>query len=563
MMLGIVLLLASNAAICVAAVWLRGRFPTGRLSTDAVAFLLLRFALISIVVLGTGAAGVLTPVGVGLSSLVLGAIPLALGYRPRLPRRPMPDVWPPLLALGALLALLLGLQVWFFVPFHADVIAYHLPKVAEWVHAGRITREVGLDFRAVFPAGFELIEVWWTVFLHHDVLIEMAGVEFLILAFTGAWALARGMGLTSRSSALAALLYATTPGLLLQATSCFNDAPLAALEVALAALLVGRAPYGLALLAVGLGLGVKPTFGLALPGMALLAWFWSRDAAPTGSRHSRWAYGAGGIGLLIGATWYVRNAVLFGSPLYPSGPDGIVNPQGQVLVPARPSLARLGVNLQSLADVRLYDPGPYAQELTHSSGWGTAAVALGLVALLLAAREESGFRRLGAAFALPLAFVLALAMPDPNYMRFALLFPALLCVAIGWLAERRPVLRWIALAAMLLQIVATSVPEELPTGGLGDLAGTSWRERRSCGLELPPGAIGVYSNAGHLAYSLYGPDLSHRVVYLRAETGPDLRASLKAEHLTWICAPAHHPVIREAIREGWLRRDVGPFLSVQ
>src|SRR5207244_3087828 len=132
------------------------------------------------------------------------------------------------------------LQVWFFAPMVGDALTYHLPKVAEWVGSGRMTRELGPDPRAAFPAGFELVEAWCCVFLHHDALIEMAGVEFLALAFAATYALGRRLGLEERPSVLAAFLYALTPGLHFQATGCMNDGPVAALIVGGGALLFLR-----------------------------------------------------------------------------------------------------------------------------------------------------------------------------------------------------------------------------------------------------------------------------------------------------------------------------------
>src|SRR5439155_312253 len=91
-----------------------------------------------------------------------------------------------------------------------------------------------LLLRLLLISGFELIETWWVVFLHHDVLIELAGVEFLLLSGAGAYALAREMGWSGKCASRAALLFIMTPGLHLQATSCLNDGPVAALITAMA-----------------------------------------------------------------------------------------------------------------------------------------------------------------------------------------------------------------------------------------------------------------------------------------------------------------------------------------
>src|SRR6185436_10571518 len=127
----------------------------------------------------------------GAAGVAALAVLLARGAHKGLlpPARPE---WPRWVAVvAALLALRLLIQVWFFAPHVGDTISYHLPKVAEWVRAGALVREAGSDPRASFPAGFELIETWWVLFLHHDLLIEMAGLEFLLLGAAGAYAVAR------------------------------------------------------------------------------------------------------------------------------------------------------------------------------------------------------------------------------------------------------------------------------------------------------------------------------------------------------------------------------------
>src|SRR5262249_31754028 len=196
---------------------------------------------------GIGVMGAVALLGLGLARAFRGL---------RAPRLP-PLGWA-LGTLTAMVAVRLAAQVWLFAPYSGDVLSYHLPKVAEWVRAGHFTREMGVDSHATFPAGFELVETWWVVFLHHDVLIEMAGVEFLSLALAAVVALATEIGLSAPAAGFAGLVYVLTPGFHVQVTSCLNDAPAAALVLATAALIVGRAPLGLIALVAGLGIGVKP-----------------------------------------------------------------------------------------------------------------------------------------------------------------------------------------------------------------------------------------------------------------------------------------------------------------
>src|SRR5207248_3166058 len=127
------------------------------------------------------------------------------------------------------------------------------------------THEWGLDLRSSFAAGLELIETWWVVFLHHDVLIGMAGLEFLILGAVSMADIAKRLGTTNRFACLAGYLYALTPGLCLQSISCLNDGPVAAVWTATACLILRKAPLALIAVPVALGGGIKAPYFYALP----------------------------------------------------------------------------------------------------------------------------------------------------------------------------------------------------------------------------------------------------------------------------------------------------------
>ncbi|HVR87359.1 MAG TPA: hypothetical protein VMU54_23745, partial [Planctomycetota bacterium] len=268
---------AANAAALLGAHELLRKLRTGAPGVDAILFLLLRLTLLTATTLlalvtGLFTAGVLGTVG----ALALAAL-VAAGAHRRLPRVRLPDMSPVVLGVALLVLGRLLLQVWVFAPVVRDVLSYHLPKVGEWIVHGRMTANVGPDARSNFPAGFELLEAWWCVFLHQDALIEMAGVEFLALAAVAAYSLARWVDLGERSASFAALLTTLTPGLHLQATSCLNDGAAAAMMLSAAALVVHRVPPGLVLLASGLAMGLKPTFAYFAPGLLLLEWMLRKE----------------------------------------------------------------------------------------------------------------------------------------------------------------------------------------------------------------------------------------------------------------------------------------------
>lgn len=550
----------ANAAALLGAEALLQKVRNGSSAANAVLFLLIHLALVSGTVLVFGTLGLMKATVLGLVGTLALAIMLSLGIRPdwRSLKPPLPAL-PLTIFIGAV-ALRLAMQVWYFVPYVPDTLFYHLPKVAEWTRAGAITREVGLDWRANFPAGFELLEIWWVVFLHHEVLIELAGVEFLGLAFAAVYSLSRSAGLGERPSYLAATLALMTPGLHFQATSCLNDGAVAALILAAFALLAGRVHPGPALSAVFLGLGVKPTFGFALPGILLL-WFLCRREPQDRPASPRIARGLALGTAMVGAYWYARNLFLHGNPLHPFSLHEPL-PYRDYVLRTTPSLDSLASNILILINRRLYDPEAISAQLRGIAGWGIGGFAIGLPALLIAVRENPRFKRLAAAFGCSLVSVLAFSTTDAWYLRFTLFFPALLAVAAALWAERD---RWLRIpigAALAMLFLDTIVPYEFPMGGVAELARSPWRNRSMSSFSWdPPGNDPVLCVEGAgFFYRIYRPDYSRRVLYARPRNPEEVLSLMDRENIRYIRG-ASTPILTELVREGHLKRSIGQYFE--
>jgi hypothetical protein len=571
--LGALGMLAANAAVVLGAREILLRASTGRPHLDAILFFVLRFALISGVVLLAGVTRTLTSIPLGAA----GALALAALLACRLHRGStgirLPDMGRPLLVLSGVILLRLVAQVWFFAPHNYDAISYHLTKVAEWVRAGGFTREMGIDTHAPFPAGFELIETWWVVFLHHDVLIEMAGVEYLLLSAVACYALARELDLPERWASFAAVAYALTPGLYLSATSCLNDVPVAALVLSAAALVQARSPWPHALLVAGLGLGTKPTFGYALPGVLLLAWLVRKKPAlppPPGS----FRLAAAALAGVVGVFWYARNLLWFGSPIYPVGTRGLVASTGLLKIQFGPSPSSGLKNVLDLLQVRVYDSqiahGPL---LNNISGWGAVSFSCGLAATVIAFRNDPGLRRVALSMTLSLLCVLFLVNHDDWFMRFVLFFPAILSISAAKLArEVRPILA-IAGVGLAFNFLATWVPQDLPLNSLLVLMKQDWRHRSAMALfggEPPSSPVAFLivepvHNRGE-SYLLYGPDFARSVVYLRGSSAEDVRQELSRSGARILYRSREtresELLVHQCLKAGFLKPLEGRFYAV-
>ncbi len=559
MILGLFWFLAANAALALGAAALARRFATGAASLDAVLFLLIRLLLLSTVVLAAGLTGTLRASVLGpAAALVLAALLIGRCHRGlRLPE--LPPLNPLLAAFLGLLALRFGLQVFFFAPHLGDAVCYHLPKIAEWVRAGAFTREMGLHSHVTFPAGFELVETWWVVFLRHDVLIEAAGAEFLVLAGASTIALARYLDLSPTFSLLAAAIYVVSPGLHLSATSCLNDAAAAALVVALMAIAARRGPAWALILAFGLGVGVKATVLYAMPGVAVLVWANRRGPAPASARR-----GAPGVlsvlALAVGGYWFARNLAWYGNPVFPIGSPGYEH--DPVAVQAGPRWSSLLATFSDLVNWRITDrQGALGANVDDMAGWGASAFALGLLSLLLGVRADPRLRALGLAFLTSLGGCFLLCVHDPWCLKYVFFAPAVLALAAARLAQAQPAAARMAGVCLAADFILTILPYDLPLDDLRGLARQPWRERAILALKeepLPAGVVGCFGGYTARAYSLYGPDFGREVVYLRPSSLGELLEGMRRRQVDVLYAsPVGYEqaaVLDEGLRSGALRK---------
>jgi hypothetical protein len=500
---------------------LRRRLGLESGSAGILVFLIFFTTIQSLIILAAGMTGTLSFWPLTLISAVgWGLLQLR---KPRLvvqvPRPRDRLVW----VLGAFAAaaiLSLLIKTLLLEPYTGDALQYHLPKIAHWVQSGRFVWGINQDPRVWFSAGFELIETWWVVFLHHDALIELGGVEMALVASGAVYTLAESMG---GRPGLAGVLYLFIPAVILQATSCGNDLAVAALILAGYALVAAGAPRPIQALPLLLVAGVKATGAFAALGVIAFALF--RERPP---KLPRWATAAvTGVGLLLAGFWYVRNLIVAGHPLYPfygSHGEFTWTPQ------------QAGIDLESLQATiqvlprRLVDPHPFQSLSRNTSSWGWAVLPLGMPALLLALREDPRVRRLAFGFLLGAGATLACVWPDDSNLRFVLWFPALFVLA---LARRRAPL-WIAAAllACVVNFVATQIPYEL-----------RYSRHLQPPASLPPSepVACVFTQAAS-SYRLYRPDFSRRVVYPRSLE--DLRRS--GAKFVYLCDP---PEWAEPIRD--------------
>ncbi len=206
---------------------------------------------------------------------------------------------------------------------NADALTYHLAEVAGWVAGGETgARDPGIYGVPVeaYPKAWEVTVAWAAGIAHSPGVAAPAMLAAAALIAAGAYGAARALAVPPLVAALAGALLATLPPVLAQLGGPNTDVPaLGWLGCTAALALAARARPGLlapALVAAGLAIGTKPTTAPLV--LAALLAARPRAADP------RALLAAGALAAVVGATWYVRNLVLHGSPLWPffAGPGG-------------------------------------------------------------------------------------------------------------------------------------------------------------------------------------------------------------------------------------------------
>lgn len=467
-----------------------------------------------------------------------------------------------------------------------DGWSYHLIFGDVWLQHDRLVLVLQRPWTAGYPGVIELMTTWLMAFSRSDALAGMTSVLPIPVVVVATAGLARSFGADRRQSLLGGLLMGMTPAVVaLAGTSYIDTASLAAIvatwwlgvrvlggERGVSTVLLLGIAGGLALGSKGTNvLLVAPILGVA--GLILLRDALMRDDARHWLGRLVPMVALGAPVLLIGLSWYVKNVVVFGNPLYPfsMGPlPGVTTLADFSLSP--PELAGQGTVQQLVtswtADWHLTR---YAYNI-RPGGLGRAwpielAVALLGAGLLV-------WRRRWAALGLVVApaVVTLLVMPMPWYARLTLFLPGvalpLVGVALSSLRNRSvaavggAALVGIAAISMVFATVIPNVslrpalsgtPSPLQylrfilVGSDAERANISLRGECAGFAVIPPGSR-VAPGGFNLLHAAIGPDLDRILTDpLGTISGPDdLVAAMRAQGATWLATRGSGDLARYA-----------------
>jgi hypothetical protein len=239
------------------------------------------------------------------------------------------DFWYPIWLLYASLAAAAVVRCGLLeFPRDWDSLAYHIPHIDQWLRAKTLTN---INSSSWFhPGNNELIGLWCVGPFSGDFLIALNNIPAVFVMGLGARELAMRLGARRSTAHLTGLASLTPYVVRAQLLNSEND-------VAAAGLFVATMAYGIRLQFVARAgslflwatcIGLLPGVKYYALGYAALAGL-SVTLLTLRTRGIRAAMrvavtGLTGI-LLLSGYWYVRNAILTGTPLYPKGFFGMPN----------------------------------------------------------------------------------------------------------------------------------------------------------------------------------------------------------------------------------------------
>ena len=585
MLSGVISWIVNFAFVLVLAYLVARQMRSGRLILDLTIYVFLWIFFVTLFLLIAGLTGFLAALPLGLFSLIglviIFAIPSTrkallfvkydlnqLRSAVRVGWEELP-VWVRIVAIGFLIVTVIRMVflIWALPPFVWDSLTYHLTRVAQWIQDQRISLfDTPVD-RIYTPANYEVFATWFSLFIHHDVIVEAAGLPAYLLAGLSVYAIARSLEISKWASLLGAIAYLSTPALLLAVTGTKNDPMMAALYLMAVALIidllsgrgtVARSGYAGRLLSLALVLllavGTKPyimhlSAGLLVISGGILLW----DKRSKHWYQDKWRsitdYWSSSVyirtmvvlllisGLFLGSYWYLRNWVVIGNPFYPYGISIGDAPFVQKDIAKVPlDLDNLWRNLKLFVEKFGDKQNRILPDLPNTTGWGWVVYGMGLPALVWGVRRSKRIRILAAGFLASFLIIMISNRASPWNMRYVVWFSALPSLALAavfdWFPDEFKLAKqWLSIlfvGCLVLNLVMTVTYNLIPIRIFEEMLSRSVWERDAALLDVyipdeyssaleivgSEERLGYNVHVNGFVYPLYRSDYSQDLVYV-------------------------------------------------
>jgi len=256
-----------------------------------------------------------------------------------------------LLALGVVVSYVFAfVQVIFIPQNNMDSLSTHLSRIGFWrQHGSFFPWQTTMLNQVWYPVNAQLQTYWTLLFLGNDRMVGSVQWLAALISGVGVFGLARLLGYHQRPSAFAAFIFMTFPLIALQATTTQTDLMTVAFFIpAVYFLILGvredqSSLLTLSAISVGLGIGVKKSYFILLPVLAVIACL---VILQYGKRTWKpllvWFVNLVVAVALLGSYLYVLNWKNFGDPFGANYIENVIDvPQGRQELPKRFNLARV------------------------------------------------------------------------------------------------------------------------------------------------------------------------------------------------------------------------------
>ena len=251
-------------------------------------------------------------------------------------KRTMKETWNDLKSdpLGLILLVLAGgLVLWvmflgvIYPVSDFDGNSYHMTFIGNVMQYHNFwDKPTSIPWLTGYPKGGEFMEMWSVLTARSDLLTDLSQVPFAALGVYALYAIAVAVGAAKKQARFAALLFLFVPLVINQLRTSYVDVMLNTLFFSGLALLLSKSFRRMEWLLLGiifsLMLSIKSTGVLFIAVLApLVAWKLYGDWK---AHDRRWRVALGPLVLVaipcvFGLYWYLKDLVLYGSPIYPFG----------------------------------------------------------------------------------------------------------------------------------------------------------------------------------------------------------------------------------------------------
>ncbi|WP_394824059.1 hypothetical protein [Pendulispora albinea] len=597
-------------------------YPERGLSHRLVVLHIVTASLILTAVQACGYSGHLTPVPLGLFSLLLFGGTLFVAGRSagwehlrkmaiadvRTPGRVLQEAWQQrepaiLIAIPASIAFGMSLLIaWTCRSWTFDPVWFHVPITGYAIQNGSLAWfDSHNGFISGYPNDVELLAAWNCIFPRDNRFDETSQFPFATLGvfLTVAWA--RHVGASRPVAAAAgAAWFALPPVFLLTHTSYVDIACNAGAAGAIYFSMTRPTARDrwMSLLAMGIFVGSKYSGAYQL--VLLAPWFAARAAWEIWNTPGSRLRTLGSIALSIGGFTavglckYIQNAIHVGNPVYPfrlklpivgielAGPEvGFENvgAGGE----SKPWIFGSVADLQTLIDKWLIVKPNYTPEV-HDGGFGPSFLWLALPCLVFVAGDVLRSRNWKKGLPLIILFVLVLRQPMSWWPRYTLAAPLAAMVALALIHTQLRVI-WVRLGFSLVFLYLAWIGFRAGSDGYRDVYpqkvrrawSASWEERAWMQLEpfqwpehfarlreteLGPDDVITYDQSASFIAEYFSRDYHTRVTYVSSSGDPEAYVRrLRDLRARWAGVTQGSPAERAVQQAGGARLFVAPGTS--